>query len=158
MKLFASCTKHISGLLLLLSGTHVARAAQLEMYQHGTVVRMRMAECLPAHRGLMVAFGAPAMPESAEVCPEYTLVSEKVVFVIVGRSSGELVPLAEVIDFRLRNNELAVRIDDARHESRFSIKEMILRSEWDRLREHMDEQLSMAAGPTAAAMNVRTGN
>jgi hypothetical protein len=158
MKKVASCTSYLLGLLFVLGGAHVACAAQLETYQHGTVVRMRMSECLPAHRGLMVAFGAPAMPDSAEVCPEYTLVSEKVVFVIVGRSSGELVPLAEVIDFRLRNNELAVRIDDARHESRFSIKEMILRSEWDRLREHMDEQLGMSAGPTDATINARTGD
>jgi hypothetical protein len=154
MKKFASSTNYILGVLLLLSGTHPARAAQLEMYQRGTVVRMRMSECLPAHRGLMVAFGAPAMSDTAEVCPEYTLVSEKVVFVIVGRSSGELVPLAEVIDFRMHNNELAIRIDDARHESRFSIKEMILRSEWDRLREHMDEQLASPAHSADAAMAI----
>lgn len=156
MKKFASY-KNILGLLLLLDSAFPASAAQLGMYQHGMVVRMRMSECLPAHRGFMVAFGAPAMPESAEVCPEYTLVSDKVVFVIVGRCSGELVPLADVIDFRLHNNEVAVRVDD-RHESRFSIKEMILRSEWDRLRERMDEQLRMPAGRTDAAMNVRTGD
>jgi len=158
MKKFTRYTNCVLGLLLALSGVLPAPAAQLAMYQHGTVVRMRMAECLPAHRGFMVAFGAPAMQASAEVCPEYTLVSDKVVFVIVGRSSDQLVPLADVIDFRLHNNEVAVRLDDARHESRFSIKEMILRSEWDRLRERMDEQLRTSAHPADAAMTARTGD
>ena len=51
-------------------------------------------------------------------------------------------PLADEIDFRLQNTELAVRIDDAKHESKFGIKEMILRSEWDLLQKHIADQLS----------------
>jgi hypothetical protein len=121
--------------------------AQAGVYQHGTVVRMRMGDCLPAHHGFMVALGGPASQMGAEVCPEYTLVSEKVVYLIVGRSSDQLVPLADVIDFRLHNNELAVRVDDAKHESKFMIKEMILRSEWDRVQKHIAEQLN---GPAHA--------
>lgn len=58
-----------------------------------------------------------------------TLISDKVVFVIVGKSSDQLVPLADVVDFRLHNNELAVRLDDTKRESKFCIKEMVLRSE-----------------------------
>jgi hypothetical protein len=46
------------------------------------------------------------------------------------------------MDFRLHNNELAVRIDDAKHETKFSIKEMILRSEWDLVQKHITDQLS----------------
>jgi hypothetical protein len=65
-----------------------------------------------------------------------------VVFVIVGKSSNQLVPLADVVDFRFDKNELAMRIDDARHETKFSIKEMILRSEWDLIQKHITDQMN----------------
>ena len=77
-----------------------------------------------------------------EGCPEYTLVTDKVVFLIVGKSSNQLVPLAEVIDFRIQNKELAVRVDDARKESKFAIKEMTLRSEWELIQKHIEDQLN----------------
>jgi hypothetical protein len=115
-------------------------AAQFGMYQHGSVVRMHMGDCMLAHHGMMVAFGPPATP-GQDSCPEYTLVSTNVVYVIVGKTSNQLIPLAEVIDFRLHRNELAVRVDDAKHETKFAIKEMITRSEWDRVQRHIDEQL-----------------
>jgi hypothetical protein len=80
------------------------------------------------------------------------------VFVIVGKSSDQLVPLADVVDFRLRNNELAVRLDDAKRESKFSIKEMVLRTEWDRMQKHMNDELNAAdrnvdEGPALRARN-----
>jgi len=119
------------------------------IYQHGTVVRMRMIDCLPVHHGFMVAMSGGAPPQaSGDVCPEYTLVSEKVVFVIVGKSSDQLVPLADEVEFRFNKNELAMRIDDARHESRFSIKEMILRTDWDLIQKHITDQI---ANPSRAA-------
>jgi|SRR5271166_3123839 len=125
------------------------------VYQHGTVIRMRMVDCIPVHHGFMATMGgAPAqMPE--EVCPEYTLLSDKVVFVIVGRSSDQLVPLADIVDFRFNKNELAMRIDDARRESKFAIKEMILRSEWDLLQKHMTDQMNAPTRPTESSMAVR---
>ncbi len=116
------------------------------IYQHGTVVRMRMGDCTLTHRGFITNFGAPQGQLPADTCPEYTLLSDKVVYVIVGKTSNQLVPLAEVIDFRIQKNELAVRVDDARHESKFAIKEMILRSQWDLLQKHIDEQLSKDSG------------
>jgi hypothetical protein len=140
-------------LLILFCCTSMAWAG---VYQHGTVVRMRMGDCLPTRHGFMVAFGGQAAQTPAEVCPEYTLISEKVVFVIVGKSSNQLVPLADVIEFRLRNNEMAVRIDDARHESRFSIKEMVLRSEWDRVQRHITEQMSMSRDAADNSLALRT--
>jgi hypothetical protein len=88
-----------------------------------------------------MAFGGPATMVGQETCPEYTLVSNEVVFVIVGKSSNQLIPLAETIDFRLQKNELAVRVDDAKHEARFAIKEMIVRSEWERIQRHIDDQM-----------------
>lgn len=113
------------------------------IYQHGTVVRMRMGPCIPEHHTFMMAMSGGAGPQNApQACPEYTLVSEKVVYVIVGRSSDQLVPLADQIDFRLQNKGVAVRLDDAKRESKFGIKEMILRSDWELVQRHIAEQLS----------------
>jgi hypothetical protein len=120
----------------------MALAAPIGIYQHGTVVRMRMGDCMLMHRGFMNQFGPPQAAAVEESCPEYTLVTDKVVFLIVGKSSNQLVPLAEVIDFRLVNKELAVRMDDARKESKFAIKEMTLRSEWERIQKHIEDRLT----------------
>jgi hypothetical protein len=125
---------------------------QRGIYQHGSVVRMHMGDCVLAHHGFAVAFG-PASPMPQEYCPEYTLLSENVVYVIVGKSSNQLIPLAESIDFRLHKNELAVRVDDAKRETKFTIKEMIVRSEWERIQRHMDQQ--MRASENQAAMSTR---
>ena len=133
--------KRIVCLMAIFCGLQAAAAEHLGVYQHGTIVRMRMGECLPAQHAFLVAMGGPPAQISDDLCPEYTLVSDKVVFVIVGRSSSQLIPLADVIDFRFRNKELAVRLDDGRRESKFSIKEMILRSEWDRMQQHIEDQL-----------------
>ena len=129
-------------LALALCSVAIALAAPLGPYQHGTVVRMRMGDCAPTHKGFMTAFGPPSAPANDETCPEYTLVMDKVVYLIVGKSSNQLVPLAEIVDFRFQNKELAVRVDDARRESRFAIKEMALRSEWERMQKHIEDQLS----------------
>jgi len=129
-------------LALVLSGISVALAAPIGIYQHGTVVRMRMGDCMVMHRGFMTQFGPPQAAMVEEDCPEYTLVTDKVVYLIVGKSSNQLVPLAEVIDFRILNKELAVRVDDARKESKFAIKEMTLRSEWELIQKHIENQLN----------------
>jgi hypothetical protein len=115
--------------------------AQIGIYQHGTVVRMHMGECIGAGHGFMMAFGGPSTPMSPEPCPEYTLVSDHVVFVIVGKMSNSLIPLAQTIDFRFHKNELAVRVDDAKHEAKFAIKEMMVRSDWDRVQRHIEEKM-----------------
>lgn len=132
-------------------------AAPLGVYQHGTVVRMRMGDCILTHRGFISNLGGPQGPAEEETCPEYTLLSDKVVFVIVGKNSNQLVPLAEVIDFRFKKNELAVRVDDARHESKFAIKEMILRAQWDLLQKHIEEKISEQGNePVDSALALRT--
>ena len=134
-------------LVLVLSSVAVVWAAPLGIYQHGTVVRMRMGDCALTHRGFMNTFGPPQATAN-ETCPEYTLVADKVVFLIVGKSSNQLVPLAEVIDFRFQNQELAVRVDDARRESKFAIKEMALRSEWELMQKHIEDQLNQSSHQT----------
>lgn len=115
-----------------------------------------MVDCMPVHHGFMAAVGGAPSPVASEVCPEYTLISDRVVFVIVGRSSNQLVPLADVVDFRFNKNELAMRIDDARHESKFSIKEMILRSEWDLIQKHMADQMNTSGRATDTTVALRT--
>jgi hypothetical protein len=117
-------------------------AAQIGVYQQGTIVLMHMTDCM-AERGFMAALGGgPPQQQTQELCPEYTLVSDKVVYVIVGKKSNELLPLAEHTDFRFQKSELAVRVDDAKHESRFRIREMVLRPEW----EHKQQRLREEAG------------
>jgi len=130
-------------LAFLLCSVPSLLAAQFGIYQHGSVVRMHMGDCMLAHRGMMVAFGPPSIPVQ-DSCPEYTLVSPNVVYVIVGKTSNQLIPLAEVIDFRLQKNELAVRLDDAKRETKFEIKEMFVRSDWDRIQRHIDAQMKAA--------------
>jgi hypothetical protein len=120
------------------------------------VVRMRMVDCLPVHHGFMVAMGGAPTQMSAEVCPEYTLITDKVVFVIVGKSSDQLIPLADVIDFRFNKNELAMRIDDARHESKFNIREMILRTDWELIQKHITDQMTSPSRPTDTNVALRT--
>lgn len=129
-------------LVLLLVTMPLVLASPLGRYQHGTVIRMRMGDCVLMHGGFMTAFGPPQSAPNEGVCPEYTLLTDKVVFVIVGKSSNQLVPLAEVVDFRFNKKELAVRVDDARHESRFAIKEMTLRSEWEAIQRHIEDELN----------------
>jgi hypothetical protein len=124
--------KRASLLALLLCTSSPFLAAQTRL-QHGTIVRMQMAECTSAEHGFMAALSGASHASTDEFCPEYVLVADKVVYVIVGRSSTALVPLAEGTKFRLQNNELLIRIDDAKRETRFGIREMVLRSEWERV-------------------------
>ena len=128
---------------LLLASVSNCFAATPTGYQHGMVVRMHMGDCVLAHHNFMSTFGPPQAPVE-DACPEYTLISEKVVFIIVGKSSKEFVPLAEVVDFRFQKNELAVRVDDERKESRFVVKEMTLRSQWDLIQQHIEEEMKNA--------------
>jgi hypothetical protein len=136
--------------LTILWGVLLASAsAQFGMYQHGSVVRMHMGDCMLSHHGFVTTFGGPEIATPQESCPEYTLVSSRVVYIIVGKSSNQMIPLAETIDFCIRKNELAVRVDDAKHDFKFTIKEMVMRSDWDRIQRHMDEQMRIAEDPRA---------
>ena len=134
----------------------LSSAAWAGVYQHGTVVRMHMGECMPEHHSFILAMSGAGPQNAPEACPEYTLVSEKVVYVIVGRSTKQLVPLADEIDFRLQNTELAVRIDDAKHESKFEIREMILRSQWDLVQKHIAGQMSSPVRANDENLPLRT--
>jgi hypothetical protein len=106
--------------------------AQTRTHQQGTIVRMRLTDCMGPQHGFMAVMSGSGKAEPGAPCPEYVLVADKVVYVISGRGSDQLLPLAEVTRFRLQKNEMLIRVDDAPKESRFHIKAMVLRPEWDR--------------------------
>ncbi len=110
----------------------VLLSAQNRPQQQGTIIRMRMTDCLGPQHGFMAAMSGSGKVEMGEMCPEYVLVADRVVYVISGKTSDQLIPLAEVTRFRLLKNEMLIRIDDASKESHFHIKAMVLRPEWDR--------------------------
>lgn len=117
-------------------------AQTIGVYQRGTVVRMRMSECLPDH-GIVSALAGHSQRQGPEACPEYTLLGEKAVYIMVGKSSNDVLPLAELLNFRLRKNEIAVRADDATRETRFLVREMLLREDWERQIERLDAMRGM---------------
>lgn len=105
-------------------------AAQERLYQQGAVVRMRTTDCIaPSHRVLSALSGAP--PTTTGLCSEYTLVAESVVYVILGKSSGQLIPLADNLRFRIKKSELLVHIDGEKRESGFLVTEMQMRTDWE---------------------------
>ena len=83
--------------------------------------------------------------------------TEKVVYVIVGKASSQLVPFAEVVDFRLKNKELAIRVDDARKETKFDVKDITLRSQWDLLQKRRDQEIADSPHqPVDASLRLRS--
>jgi len=123
----------------------VLLSAQTQPVQKGTIIRMRMTDCLGPQHCFMAAMSGSGKVEAGALCPEYVLVSDRVVYVISGKSSEELVPLAEMTRFRLQKNEMLIRVDDAPKESRFHIKAMVLRPEWDRNQMLEEEESSAVA-------------
>lgn len=130
-------------LVALLCTLSIAVFAENRGRQEGTIVRMRMADCLGAQHPLMDALSG-SRASTGELCPEYVLVTKSVVYVIIGKSSDQLVPLAESTLFHLQNNEVLIRVDDAKRESRFHVKEMVLRPDWER-NQQMIEAAALAA-------------
>ena len=118
----------------LLSVASSTLLAQSNEHQKGTIIRMRMAECMPQHN-FMTHMSGGAGVGTPVLCPEYVLMRDKVVYAISGKSSNQLLPLAEITKFRLKDGEVLIRIDDERKESRFRVKAMLLRTDWER--EHM---------------------
>jgi hypothetical protein len=118
-------------LTILLLAAPALLVAQGDHREQGTVVRMRMADCMGPQHGFIAAMSGGANVQTAALCPEYVLVADKVVYVITGKSSDQFIPLAQNTYFHLQKNELLIRIDDSTKESRFRIKAMVLRPEWD---------------------------
>jgi hypothetical protein len=119
-------------------------AAQTGGYKRGTVIRMHMGDCILSHHGFISIAGGPGSMQVQESCPEYTLVTNDAVFVIVGKASTQLIPLTETLEFRFHKNELDVRVDDAKREIKFAIKEMMMRQDWDRRQRHIEEEMRLS--------------
>ena len=126
-------------LVALLGILSASLAAQNRGRDEGVIVRMRMTDCVASHHAFMTAMGGPQVQPANDLCPEYVLMTDKVVYVIVGKDSEQLIPLAESTRFHFQKNEVLIRLDDARRESHFHVKAMTLRPEWER-----DEQIAQA--------------
>ena len=127
-------------LMVFVFALPIVSAAQDRGRQRGTVIKMRMADCIGAEHGVMAALSGSGRIQTGELCPEYVLLTDQVVYTIVGKSSTDLLPLAEVTKFHFQKNQLLIRIDDAKRELRFEIKAMVLRAEWERMRQRQEEQ------------------
>ena len=112
---------------ILLAATTMA--AQVRSFR-GTVTRMQMTVCMQQHG--FVASMAGGQPATESTCPEYTIMSDKVVYVVVARRVEEFIPLAEQVTFLTRKNELIALADDEKHETKLVVRQMILRADWDR--------------------------
>jgi hypothetical protein len=108
----------------------------------GTVVRMKISECSRQHTFVSAMSGTNIV--TTETCPEYTVMTEKVVYVLVGRKSEEFIPLAEDIILHVRKNDFVVISEDERTQSHFAVKQMTLRQDWER-----DEQRREVMPPLA---------
>jgi hypothetical protein len=116
-------------------------AAQTGGYKRGTVIRMHMGDCMLSHHGFISTVGGAGGMQVQESCPEYTLMTNEAVFIIVGKSSTQLIPLTETLEFRFHKNELDVRVDDAKREIKFAIKEMMVRQDWEHRQRHIEEEM-----------------
>jgi hypothetical protein len=126
-------------LILLFCSLTGMPAAQTRARQQGTVIRMRMTDCIGAQHGIMAALSGTGRMPTGELCPEYVLVSDTVVYVILGKGSDQLIPLAETTRFHFQKNEMLIRIDDSSKEARFQVKAMMLRPQWDRQQIEQEE-------------------
>jgi hypothetical protein len=126
--------KRIFLLTVVMATVSAVAMAQSTVRKEGTIVRMRMTDCMPADHGFMAMMsgGSPARVDTGTQCPEYVLVTDNVVYAISGKTSDELLPLAESTNFRLLKNEMLIRVDDSTKESHFRIKAMMMRPEWER--------------------------
>lgn len=118
-------------LLVFLLGTTALIEAQGNWSFKGTVIKMRMAGCSAQHGFMATMSGGPGQAGGGS-CPEYTIMSDKVVYVVEGRQKDAFIPLAENIVFLIRKNELVTFSDDEKSKSHFAIQQMTLRAEWDR--------------------------
>jgi hypothetical protein len=122
--------KRMSVLFVLVLGAATLMQAQSRWSFRGTVIKMRMADCAAQHGFMAAMSGVPV--QAVSNCPEYTIMGDKVVYVVVGRRSEAFIPLAENMDFLVRKNELVIFSDDEKTKSNFAIQSMTLRADWDR--------------------------
>lgn len=133
--------KRIGLLFILVLCAAVGLQAQGNWSFKGTVTKMKMTDCLMQRGFMTVMSGVPAA--AGLTCPEYTVMSDKVVYVVVGRHTEAFIPLAEDQVFLIRKNELVIFSDDEKSKSRFAIQRMTLRAEWEREEERKELEQRM---------------
>jgi hypothetical protein len=127
--------KRIAFLFVFALSAAAVMQAQSQWSFKGTVIRMRMTGCV-LQSGFKASF--EANPMTVGSCPEYTVMSSKVVYVVVGRRTQAFIPLAEDLDFVIRDNEIVNFSNDEKAKSRFVIQQMMLRGDWDREQERKE--------------------
>jgi len=128
--------KRIAFLFVFALSAAAGMQAQSQWSFKGTVIRMRMTGCI-LQSGFKATFEANPMTGGGS-CPEYTVMSTKVVYVVVGRRTQAFIPLAEDLDFVIRDNEIVMFSNDEKAKSRFVIQQMMLRGDWDREQERKE--------------------
>jgi len=147
-------------LATFLCAVQISFAANNHVREQGTIVRMRITGCIGSQHAVMDTLSGTGRIRSQQLCPEYVLVADKVVYVIIGRDSGQLLPLAQITRFYVQNNEVVVRVGDSHRETHFRVREMMMREKWERLREleqtgsvetgrHSEETARAEAGPSS---------
>jgi hypothetical protein len=144
--------KRITLLFLFVAGAATLLQAQGQWSFKGTVIKMRMAGCI-AQKSFMAAMSGN-QAQLPCTCPEYTVMSDKVVYVVVGRHAEEFIPLAEDLEFLIRKNELVLFSDDEKTKSRFFVQQMTLRTDWER----DEERKELAARMMERSVNYETRN
>ena len=124
--------KRFSLLWIFFLSSAVALPAQDSWAFKGTVVKMKMADCMPERGFRATMSGVPVLKQS---CPQYTVLSSRVVYVLLGRHREEFMPLAEDVHFAIRKNEVWFFGGKEKVQSRFVVQQMLLRSDWDRQQE-----------------------
>jgi hypothetical protein len=144
--------KRISLVFVFVLGAATLLQAQTKWSFKGTVVKMRMTVCV-AQKSFLTAMSG-AQPQASGNCPEYTVMSDRVVYVVVGRHAEEFIPLAEDMEFLIRKNELVLFSDDEKTKSRFTVQQMTLRADWDR----EEARKELAARKTERSVDYETRN
>lgn len=144
--------KRIVFLFIFALSAGAALQAQGNWSFKGTVTNMRMTDCV-MQRGFMATMSGVSAPAGV-TCPEYTLKSDKVVYIVVGRRSEEFIPLAENMVFLIRKNQIVLFSDDEKTKSCFSIQRMVLRADWDR----EEERKELAARMMERSVNYEVRN
>jgi hypothetical protein len=134
--------KRLGLVLAIVLSTAAVLHAQGQWSFKGTVTKMRMTDCTNQHGFMAAMSGVPAA--TGATCPEYTVTSDKVVYVVVGHRAEEFIPLAEDIEFLIRKNELVLFSDDEKVKLRFVIQQMTLRADWDREEERKEVAARLA--------------
>jgi hypothetical protein len=139
--------KRITLMFLFVVGAAALLQAQAHWSFKGTVTKMRMTNCT-MERGFAAAMSG-GLPQAAGTCPEYTVMSDKVVYVVVGRRAEEFMPLAENVEFLIRKNELVLFSEDEKSKTRFVVQQMMLRPEWEREEAHKELAMRMMERSTS---------